>query len=325
MEQTGKWGSLIKGVGLEMTDAVDQGANSYNPGIFSFIHKESTDAAQVNYTEFTDYTGFGYRTEGENAAKQERYKGFDSKYVVDNWSGQVDVTVESIRRNTIGDALNSGQMRGRDAMRFKDKLGYQLLNAGFDNNNTEKNGFKLNWFGDAKPQFSVQHPSAVPGGSTQSNASATNLALTDEDDLEVAMLALEYQTQDNGALLDLAGSLVIAIPLELERKARIMTESSQKTGTDYNDVNIYSDGTFGIMSSKYLSTNNGGSATAWFMLDSVSHGLHYIEQGGLEIEEDYDSKNRLYSYLIHGYGTVASKGWKGSWASKGTGSGSYTA
>lgn len=317
MEQTGKFGSLIKGIGLEMADVVDQGRDSYNPGILAILHVESTDAAQVNYTEFTDYTGFGYREEGENANDQERHKGFDSKYVVDNMSGSITVSVESIRRNEYASELKAGAKAGRDAMRFRDKLGFNLLTSGFDNNDRLKNGYKLNWFNDGKAQFSVAHPSAVPGGSSQSNASATGIALADEDDVEVAELALENQTQDNGALLDMGGEKTILAPIELRRSTRVILESAQATGTDFNDINIYKDGMINLMTSKYLGAQNGGVATNWFMLDSMAHGLHHIEQGGIEIEEDYTSKNRSYEYNIHSYGTAASKGWKATWASKG--------
>ena len=319
MEQTGKWGSLIKGVGLEMADAVDQGMNSYNPGVLEILHTESTDAAQVNFTDFTDYTGFGYRKEGENSNEQTRYKGFDSKYIVDNMSGGVSVTVESIRRNEIADALKAGMHQGRDAMRFRQKLGFQLLVAGFDNNNREKNGFKLNWFNDGKAQFSVAHPSVVPGGSSQSNASSAGITLSSEDNIEIAELALENQTQDNGALLDMAGENTILAPIELRRTARILLESERNVGTDFNDINIYADGSIRLITSKYLGDKNGGTATNWFMVDSMSHGLHFIEQGGVEMEEDYDASNRTYEYLIHSYGTAASKGWKASWGSKGDG------
>jgi hypothetical protein len=57
----------------------------------------------------------------------------------------------------------------------------------------------------------------------------------------------------------------------------------------------------------------------------MSHELYNIEGLPTAIEEDYNKDNRSYTYFIHSYGTVASKAWKGTWGSKGTGSGTYTA
>ena len=323
IEMRAKWGNLVKGVGLEISEAVYQGADTYMPGVLSVLHTENTDAAQVNYTDFTDFTPVGYRDEADNAIEQTRYKGFDSKYIVDSVSGTVLLTQESINDNQLGDALNAAKFQGKSMQIFVDKAGYQLFNQGFDTNATDKGGYKLNWFADTKPQFSVAHPSAVPGGSTQSNASATGIAVT-EDNVEVAELALEAQKDDLGEMLDFTGNKMILASNELRRKLKIITESTQKTNSDYNDVNIYADGTISFMTTKYLGAGNKGSATQWFFIDTDSHKLYHVDREGITMDTDYNGRNRTYEYTIHRRFATVSKGWKATWGSKGGGA-NYTA
>lgn len=316
IEMRAKWGDLIKGVGLEISEAVYQGAHTYMPGVLSVLHTEGTDAAQVNYTDYTDYTPVQYRDEADNAAEQTRYKGFDGKYIVDSIAGSVLLTDESLADNQIGATLEAARFQGKSMQIFVDKLGYQLFNQGFDNNNNFKAGFKLNWFGDAKPQFSVAHPSAVPGGSTQSNASSTGIVVS-EDNVEVAELALDDQRDDLGELLDFTGTKMILASNDLRRTLKIITQSTQKVGSDYNDVNIYSDGTIKFMTSKYLGLGNAGSKTAWYFIDSDAHRLFHIDREGILMNSDYNGRNRVTEYNIHRRCTAASKGWKATWASKG--------
>lgn len=321
-ETNAKWGSAVKGIGLDIVDFFDQGIESYMPGINEILHVKNTDALQTSYSDFTDYTGFGYTNEGDNAPEQSRYKGFDSKFVVDDYSGVVYVTQNSIDDNNFSQALDAVKAQARNSMRFRDQLGYQLFNAGFDTNAVEKNGFKLNWFGDDKPQFSVQHPSSVPGGSTQSNASGSGIVLS-EDNIEVAEIAMEDQNQDNGEMLDFSGTKAILVPHNLRRTAKIINETESKVGTDYNDINIYN-GLHKLIISKYFGTGNGGSATAWYYMDDNSHMLNYIVRQDESMGHTFIERNKTHEYVISGRGTAASMGWKATWASKGDAA-AYTA
>ena len=200
-----------------------------------------------------------------------------------------------------------------------------MLSQGFDNNNSFKGtgtaaDIRLNWFGDGQPQFSTVHASAEIGGSTQSNASSTGIAFT-EDNYEVADLALQYQRQDNGELLTMGGMRKLCVSADLEREAKIVAMSDKKVGTDFNDVNVYSGGVFDVVASKYLGSRGqiGGADNAWFLLDDMSHKLMFVEREAMTIERDDIGKNRTTQYTIHGRWTVASKGWKGTFGSKGDG------
>lgn len=317
-ELSQKWGSMIGGVGLQLTEAFDQGAQSYMPGVLDILHTYSvTGKRQEHYTDVTDFTGYGYREEGDSANTAVRYKGFDSSLEFDSTSATISMTQESIDDNEFSPSLDQAILAGRMAERWKDRIGYQVLVQGFDNNNRTKNGFNINWFNDGKAQFSVAHPSSVPGGSTQSNASATGI-IPSEDNLEVVWLALENQEQDNGELLDLSGNLSILAPIELQRDLQIILETDRQVGSDYNDINVWeANGTFGLKTSKYMGAKNGGTATNWFAVDNEFHKLYYVEREGVVAEYEYDSKTRMHSYIYHSRSAVASKNWKRTWGSKG--------
>lgn len=330
IETSGKWGALMKDVGVQITDLFDQGFTSYMPGILSILHYETSDKMQEHYTDVTDFTGFGLREEADNANQMSRFKGFDSSWEVSPTSGFVTITYESMYSNAFKAELAVAEKAGRAAARYRDQLGYLLLTKGFDNNNRNHSvgtgvsakGFVVNWFNDGKPQFSVSHPSAVPGGSSQSNASSSGITLS-EDNLEVAELAIEFQTQDNGELLDHSGSLLIAVPTNLRREARIILETEREVGSEYNDINIYEGGVFDLYSSKYLGSKNGGLDTNWFAIDKNYHKLFFIDQESAAIEDEYNMRNRTFNYAIHTTQAVASKNWKYTWASKGN-AGSYS-
>lgn len=325
LQTSAKWGSLIKGVGLQMMSASNQGADSYVPGIFGILKRETASGKVVNYTDFTDYTGSAKREEGENAPEAKRSKGFDSKYTVHSYANTVKLTHESIKDNTIGDALIAMKDQAIDMQRLKDKAGLQLFNQGFDNNNAQKGtgtGYlDLNWFGDDKAQFSVAHPSVEIGGSSQSNASATGVVLNGAN-YKIGELALQFQTQDNGELLTMGGRRQMLVPRELRDTAQVLAETDKLVGSDFNDINVYK-GDFDIVSSKYLSLLGGigGSDTAWYLLDNMAHKMTFVDYEPMTVIHDTIGKARTEAFTIHERWTVASKGWKGTWGTKGDGAG----
>lgn len=47
IETRAKWGELIKGVGLQILEAIDQGQGLYTPGISNLLMVESSDVGRL--------------------------------------------------------------------------------------------------------------------------------------------------------------------------------------------------------------------------------------------------------------------------------------
>ena len=182
--------------------------------------------------------------------------------------------------------------------------------------NILNNAFDLSYtsYGDAKPLCSTSHGRA-DGGTAQSNASAAGVTLT-EPSLETGRLALEKALNDKGEIVNfMADSLVL--PIDLRKTAQILTDSTLRSGTANNDVNVY-EGVFKIIPWRYIT-----STTAWFLLDKSNHLLNWFWRVRPEFKSDYafDSDAALYKVRVRF--SVGWSDWRGVWGSAGDGA-AYT-
>jgi hypothetical protein len=178
------------------------------------------------------------------------------------------------------------------------------------------NGFSTSYtsYGDGKPLFSTSHTRA-DGGTAQSNASSTGITLT-ETNLETARIAFRKFLDDKGQKF-VSKPTAILVPVDLEKTATVLAQSTMRPGTANNDLNIYK-GMFDIMAWEYLS-----STTAWFLLDQRNHLLTWYWRIRPEFKTDnaFDSDAALYKTRVRfSYGW---SDWRGTWGSKGD-AGSYT-
>lgn len=180
---------------------------------------------------------------------------------------------------------------------------------------------------DNKPLCSVEHPRA-DGGADQSNASATGIVFSEEN-IEVALLALESQKDDRGQMITVFGNRVI-IPPALRKQALIDLRSDGRSGTANNDVNVYKSmqsyyGTIEILVWDRLGAANGGSDTAWFLEDTSTSQImwQWAQRPNVTKNDNIGFKQDVTYYKGMYY---ASKGWRdfrGIYGSKGDGQ-SYT-
>lgn len=164
--------------------------------------------------------------------------------------------------------------------------------------------------GDGQELASTVHPRA-DGGSTQSNASATGITLT-ETNLETGLLAMRGQLDDKGMRI-MAKADTILVPPALEKDAWEIVNSSGRSGTANNDANYYS-GRLKVISWDYLT-----SSTAWFLIDSSLHELTWFWRKRPEFKQDnaFDTGMALFKAQMrvsHGWSD-----WRGIWGSKGDG------
>ncbi len=195
---------------------------------------------------------------------------------------------------------------GKAAKRTTEYYAASVFNNGFSTSYTS--------YGDAKPLFSTSHPRA-DGGTAQSNASSAGITLT-EPNLETARIAFRKTLDDKGQRF-MSNPNAIICPVDLEKQANIIVNSTMRPGTANNDYNMYK-GAFQIKPWEYIT-----STTAWFLADMRNHLLTWYWRIRPEFKQDnaFDSDAALYKTRVRfSYGW---SDWRGIWGSKGDG-GEYT-
>jgi hypothetical protein len=173
----------------------------------------------------------------------------------------------------------------------------------------------ITYYSDGKPLCSTGHP-RKDGGTAQSNASATGLPLS-ETNLEVAKQAIRRQLDDRGMPMAIgSGRLMLIVPDSLEKTAYILTNSTKRPSTANNDINIY-DGTVTVVSTKWINSQNGGSDTQWFLVDSLYSPFIFYQRQGVKSRVYVDNKNKNTIYDVSARWQVGFKNWRGVWGSKG--------
>jgi hypothetical protein len=165
--------------------------------------------------------------------------------------------------------------------------------------------------GDAKPLCSTLHPRS-DGGSSQSNASSTGITLT-ETNLETARVASREQLDDKGMRIQTMPDTIL-VPVDLEKQAYIIVNSTMRSGTADNDMNFYQ-GKFKVIAWEYLTVNN----TAWFLIDSKQHQLNWFWRIKPEFKQDVAFDTGMALFKARARFSNGWSDWRGVWGSKGDG------
>lgn len=313
-ETRAKWTDLIPDTGLKISEVFDQGDDLYSPGVNNVLNVTTGEGAQKNYTGKTGFGKLQKFADGDAIPAVTRDKTYTTKVVYNNYGGHVMVTKNQIEDRDFEAELDEMKDLSRSANYSVDESAMQLFNGGFATTVTV-NGWDMTWYGDAVPQFSTVHPTVTVGGSTQSNASSTGIALS-HDNLEVGRLALELQQEDNGLALTMAGKNTLVLPLNLEKtgKETIMSDLTPENAN--NAINVFR-GSVDMITSKFLDNANGGSNTAWYLVNMGTHKLYYETRQDKALEMDVDILTKTATFTVDARWANFAKEWKGTWASKG--------
>lgn len=314
MENRQKWTDLIPDTGLRIMEVYDQGNEQYTPGIFSILKKSSSDKAQDNFTGKTSFGKVKQFEDGDDVPTIERFKTYTTKVIYRNYGGAVEVTKNLIEDRDFESELDEMKDMSRSVNYSVDESGVQLLNGGFATTVTV-NGYDMTWYGDGKPQFSTIHPTVVPGGSTQSNASSTGIILG-HDNLETGRLALMLQKTDNALAMGMAGKLTLVTPLNLEKTAKETLNSDLTPQNANNAINVFK-GSMDLVTTIFLDTTNGGLNTQWFLMNTAMAKLYHTTRQEKRLESDVNIRNKMVTYTVDARWANCSKEWKGTWGSKG--------
>ena len=328
VETRATWGAgWIKGIGAKFAEIENQADKSYSLGINSALGVEANEATRLFKTKKSDKaeertsnkTGVSYptlTTEGQDYATDSRIPGYMTVYKFIKKTNSVEITEEEKDdREAILDKMDEAKDLNVSYKMEFDRSSFSLFTYAF----TAQASLPadLTFYSDGKPMCSILHP-RKDGGTGQSNASATGIPFT-ETNLEVGRQALRRQLDDRGLPMAIgSGTTILLVPDSLEKAAMVATKSTKRSGTANNDLNIY-DGIVTVMSTKWINSQNSGSDTAWYLIDSMYSPCIFYERSGIKTSVYVDNKNKNTVYDISARWQVGNKSWIGIWGSKGDG------
>lgn len=327
VETRATWGDgWIKGLAAKFAEVENQAEKAYTLGIDYALGVEANHATRLFKEKTSDKaeerhtnkTGLDYPTltqEGQDYATDSRLPGYLTVFHFIKKTNSVEITEEQKddRENDLQDKFDEAYDLNVSMKMEWDRSAFSLFNYAFTAQASLPED--LTFYSDGKPFCSVGHP-RKDGGTAQSNASATGIALT-EINLETGRQALRRQLDDRGLPMNIgSGRLILLVPDSLEKTAQIITKSDLRPSTANNDLNIY-DGFMTVISTKWINSQNGGSDTAWFLIDSMYSPCIFYQRRGIRTSVYMDKKNKNTIYDISARWQAGNKNWRGVCGSKG--------
>jgi len=247
--------------------------------------------------------------EGEAATTDGPIQGYDTTYTHEKYGRKTVITEEMIADDQFREVEKRAKNLAASLNRTVETSASNVLNngwtAGGGTEDTHQSG------GDSYALFYASHPRS-DGGTAISNTTSMDLA---EDAIETILNAMRATKDDRGELILVTPNTLI-IPPALEREARILLESSGRTGTTNNDINPYK-GALNLVVWDFLGSAAGGSDTAYFVLDSKNHNLNWFwrERQALDRNVDFDTGN--IEYKLTARWSNGFSGWRGTYGSTG--------
>ena len=243
----------------------------------------NTDTSVKNIEKDTSATGLSKLVQtGENQAitYEDEDEGFDVIYTHKKFAKGTSVSQEMWEDDQFGVMRRKPQNLAQAKIRTQEQFGADIFNYGFTNGG----GGSAPFTGpDSEALFYSAHP-REDGGPTQSNYITADLS---EDSIENALVTMRATLDGKGQLM-LVNPQVLLVPPALEKEARILMDSMQRTGTTNNDINPYK-GRLDVQVWDYLGSVAGGSDTAWFIFDKAVHELMWFNRSDLGLQgPDWD-------------------------------------
>lgn len=276
--------------------------------IKNIFNVNSSDKAFEKDTSVSGDGRLAQKPEGDAIVYQSPTSGYPVTYTHLTFASGEAITHEMYEDDNTNVMKKAPKRLAIAKARSREYYGADIFNFGFTFGG---GGSAVFSGGDGKALFATDHP--LKSGGTQSNMTTMDL---DEDAIELGIVTMRA-TKDNKGELQMVTPDTLLVPPALEKEARILLESQQRTGTANNDINPYK-GRLNLIVWDFLGSAAGGSDTAWFLLDSSQHELNWFnrEDGGVEGPEyDFDTKTAKWSVLARW--SAGFSDWRGVFGSKG--------
>lgn len=272
----------------------------------------NVDTSVKNIEKDSSATGLSKLVQtGESQAitYEDEVEGFNVTYTHKKFAKGTAVSQELWEDDQFGVMRRKPQNLANAKIRTQEQFGADILNYAF----TTGGGGSAPFTGpDAVSLFNSAHP-REDGGATQSNYSTADLS---EDSIENALVTLR-QTLDGKGQLMLISAKTLIVPPALEKEARILMDSMQRTGTTNNDINPYK-GRLDVQVWDYLGAAAGGSDVAWFVMDKAVTELNWFNRSDLGLQgPDWDFDTTTARWKVSCRWSAGWSNWRGIFGSKG--------
>lgn len=274
------------------------------PMTFEKIMKVEDSSKQDE--KYSGVTGFGLFTqtgEGGQVNYEDPIQMYDVVLTHVKYTKGFKVSEELMEDDQYNVIKTKPAQLARAARRTVETINANILNRAF--NSSYADG------GDGQELCSTVHPRS-DGGSSQSNASATGVTLTDQN-LETAIIAMREQLDDKGMRIQVMPDTLVTT-INNEKEANILVNSNMRSGTADNDINVYK-GKFNVVAWEYLTVND----TLWFLLDKSQAQLLWLWRRRPQLKQDtaFDTEMALFKSSFRG--VAGWTDWRGVWGSLGDG------
>lgn len=279
--------------------------DTYNeiPQVFpTLFHVSSSEKQDEKDSAVSGFGLMAVTSEGGQVNYEDPLQLYDVRYVHLKYTKGFKISEELYDDDQYNVMNKKPQALARSARRTAESSAADVFNRAF---NTSYLG------GDGVPLASTVHPRA-DGGSSQSNASATGITLT-ETNLETARVAARGQLDDKGMRIQVMCDTIL-VPINLEKQANIIINSTMRSGTADNDYNFYKGG-YKVVAWEYLTLNT----TMWFMIDSKLHQLMWFWRKKPEFKQDTAFDTGMALFKAQARWSNGFSNWRGVWGSKGDG------
>lgn len=274
------------------------------PQVFpSLFHVNSSDKQDEKDSAISGFGLMATTGEGESVDYEDPVQMYDVRYTHQKYTKGFKISEELYEDDQYNIMNKKPQALARSARRTAEASAANVFNRAFNNSYLG---------GDAKPLCSVGHPRS-DGGTAQSNASSTGITLT-ETNLETGRIAARQQLDDKGMKIQTMPDTLV-IPVDLEKDANIIVNSTMRSDTTDNDLNFYK-GKFKIVAWDYLTLNN----TMWFLIDSSQHQLQWFWRIKPEFKQDVSFDTGMALFKCRTRFSNGFSDWRGLWGSLGDGS-----
>lgn len=248
--------------------------------VLTSTKQDETDSGISGFGQFDE------QSESGSLTYEDPLQGYDVSYTHKKFSKGFKVTEEMWEDDQYNKIKKMPEKLGVAANRTVETQAADILNNAFVTTYTTG--------GDGYALCSASHPRS-DGGTAQDN---TDTAALSEASLKSAELAMEQTLDDKGQLIAVMPNLLI-VPPELKHTAKILLQS---TGRPYDGSTIYQNdintlnGEYELLVWAYIGAAAGGSATAWFLMDTSIAELNFFWRKQLTFDQDnsFDTDEALY-------------------------------
>jgi phage major head subunit gpT-like protein len=254
-----KWTQALDKVFRQLFDEGEAKFDSRLDKVFNMGTSENA------YEQDTSMSGFGEHEETaelQNIPFEDRVPGWEVTYAHKKYTKGASISQEMIDDNKWGIVKKTPKALALSKMRTLERLGADVLNYGFVAGGGGKAKFRG---GDGQALFSTAHVNRQ-GDVIQGNKITTALS---QSSLQAVSSAMKKRLDSKGMIIEFMPSKLI-VPTELEYTAKIILESTQAVGNNFNDINPMHK-SLELVIWPYLT-----SSTAWFVLDDDSNELNFF-------------------------------------------------